>query len=119
MGWILGLLEEIDPMSFEIMQYEVSPLIESVHKIALNEFLSRTLVSMWDWEIRTQHMFQDNRLNMVNDVIVLPSKLVDRLKGCGYKTRKEVYDIFTLHHVKLHYWSPDKHWGKNNYKFEA
>ena len=115
---ILGHIEEIRLIDFPRMEKDAEHMISSIHRIVIREFMSRSLLSMWDWEVRTQHMFEHNTLQNVQDVIVLPSRQVDRLQGCGYVTRKEVYDIFKLYHIKLNNWSPENHRSKMNYKFK-
>ena len=95
----------------------VASIVELIHKMALGEFLSRSLESLWDWEIRTKNMFINNHLWSINDVSMLPDKKVNRLVGCGYITRKEVYDVFCQYHLRLKFWDPEKHYSKINYRF--
>jgi hypothetical protein len=95
----------------------VESIVECIHKIAMKELFSRSLESMWDWEIRTKNMFINNHLYRISDVATLPDRKVNRLMGCGYTTRKEVYDVFWQYHLRLKYWEPDKHYSKLNYKF--
>ena len=95
----------------------IESLVELIHKLAYNEFLSRRIDSMWDWELRTKNMFVNNHLHKVGDVAGLPIGKVNRLIGCGYITRKEVYDVFWMYHLRLKFWEPDKHYSKLNYKF--
>lgn len=114
---IIGCLREIRQLDFVGMGEKAEHLIGSIHRIAMREFLSRRIVTVWDWEIRTKHMFEDNGLVSIGEVVRLSLGHVNRLKGCGYKTRKEVYDIFMLYHLKLNNWSPEYHYSKTNYKF--
>lgn len=116
--WALGELREIHPLQFPQMEQEAEHIIASLHRIAMTEFMSRTILSVWDWEVRTKHVFENNHIQYVKDVITLTIGQVNRLVGCGYKTRKEVYEIFTLFHIRLAHWSPEKHWNKNSYKFQ-
>jgi hypothetical protein len=95
----------------------VESIVECIHKIAMRELSSRSLESMWGWEVRTVHMFSNNHLYHVGDVVGLPLGKVNRLVGCGYQTRKEVYDVFCMYHLKLIHWIPELHYSKNNYKF--
>jgi hypothetical protein len=102
----------------EITQEEgIESVIELIHKEALKEFMSRSVHSMWDWELRTKNMFINNHLYRIGDVAGLPVGKVNRLMGCGYTTKKEVYDVFYLHHLKLKFWNPDVPYTKMNYKF--
>jgi hypothetical protein len=95
----------------------VESLVELIHKVAMKELYSRSLESVWDWELRTKNMFVNNHLHKVGDVAGLPIGKVNRLIGCGYTTRKEVYDVFWQYHLRLKYWEPDKHYSRGNYKF--
>jgi len=95
----------------------IESIVECIHKVAMKELFIRTLESMWDWEVRTKNMFKDNHLYKVSDVATLPTGKVNRLIGCGYITRKEVYDVFWMYHLNLKFWAPDKHYSKMNYKF--
>lgn len=95
----------------------VESLVELIHKVAMKELMSRSLESVWDWELRTKNMFINNHLHRIEDIITLPVGKVNRLIGCGYTTRKEVYDVFCMYHLRLKYWEPDKHYSKGNYKF--
>lgn len=116
-GIAIGCINEIRQIDFLSMGHNAEHMIASIHRIAMRELFSRRLVTVWDWEIRTRHMFENNKLYIVQDVITLSPGHVNRLKGCGYKTRKEVYDIFILYHIKLNNWSPEHHYSKANYKF--
>jgi hypothetical protein len=95
----------------------IESVVECIHKIAMKELYVRSLGSMWDWEVRTKNMFKDNHLYKVGDVAMLPTGKVNRLIGCGYITRKEVYDVFWTYHLRLKFWAPDKHYSKMSYKF--
>jgi hypothetical protein len=115
---IVGCIGEIRLIDFSKMEKDAEHMISSVHRIALREMLSRSLMSMWDWEVRTQRMFEHNALQKVQDVVVLSLGQVNRLQRCGYVARKEVYSIFTLYHIKLNNWSPEHHRSKAHYKFK-
>lgn len=114
-----GELREYDaiPLLFEEMGAEVESIVASIHQTAMREFLSRDVVTMWKWEPRTEHMFDNNHLQSVAHVVDLSVGMVNRLKGCGYTTRKEVYDVFRMYHLKLNHWAPERHRSKANYKF--
>jgi hypothetical protein len=111
--WMLGHVSEIHQMHFEIMEEEAEHIVGSLHRIALSELLSRSITSMWDWEMRTKNMFQHNALTYIRDVTSLSVGRVNRLMGCGYVTRKEVFDVFCLYHLKLTHWQP----REVNYRF--
>jgi hypothetical protein len=108
---------EASLVDFTNIEEEAESIVECIHKMACQELLSRTLLSMWRWELRTIHMFEANHLQIISDVMRLQLGKVNRLKGCGYVTRKEVYDVFYLYHINLKHWSPELHHSKYNYKF--
>ena len=85
----------------------IESLVELIHKLAYKEFLSRRIDSMWDWELRTKNMFINNHLHRIGDVTTLPVEKVKRLIGCGYTTKKEVYDVFFMYHLRLKFWNPN------------
>jgi hypothetical protein len=95
----------------------VGSIVELVHKAVFQEMMSRSLESAWGWEVRTKHMFESNNLNTVGDVVLLKEGNVNRLIGCGYTTRKEVYEVFCMFHLRLKFWEPEKHRSRVNYKF--
>lgn len=95
----------------------VESIVELVHKVAFKELMSRTLDSVWGWEMRTLHMFENNNLHVVENVAMLPAAKVNRLVGCGYTTRKEVYEVFCAYHLRLKFWEPEKHYSRMHYKF--
>jgi hypothetical protein len=99
------------------IQEGIESVVECIHKVAMEELFVRNLKTMWDWEVRTKNMFKDNHLYKVGDVAMLPTGKVNRLIGCGYTTRKEVYDVFWTYHIRLKFWAPDKHYSKMNYRF--
>ena len=102
----LGHINEIDQIDFTWMDEKVQYVIASLHRIALSELLSRKITSVWDWEPRTLHMFERNVLVSINDVTSLTQGRVNRLIGCGYTTRNEVYEVFHMYHIKLTRWQP-------------
>jgi hypothetical protein len=63
--------------------------------------------------MRTGHMFDNNNLQIVRDITILSQGQVNRLAGCGQTTRKEVYDVFCMYHLRLKHWQPKD----VNYKF--
>lgn len=104
-------------IDFTNMGEEVESIVEWIHKLSFKELISRSIESMWDWEIRTKNMFVNNHLYKVGDITSLPLGKVNRLIGCGYTTRKEVYDVFFMYHLRLKFWEPDMHYSKMNYVF--
>lgn len=115
----LGELQEYEGslVDFEEMGEAAESIVECIHHRALAELLSRSVESMWDWEVRTKNMFENNYLKTLQDVVSLSMGRVNRLVGCGYYTRKEVYEVFCLYHVKLQYWAPEMGREYKRYKF--
>jgi hypothetical protein len=95
----------------------IESVVELIHKTALQEFCSRDINSVWDWQTQTKGMFKSNFIYKVSDIIVLPAGRVNRLISCGYSARKEVYDVFCMYHLQLNTWKPEEHYSKKNYKF--
>lgn len=121
---ILALTEpkeryELSLVDFVELEKEdgLESIVGHIHNIALKELTSRTLGSMWSWEVGTKRMFEYNKLEKVRDITALSIGAVNRLTGCGYKTRKEIYDVFCMYHLRLKHWSPELHYSKQNYKF--
>ena len=110
-----GELRENEASLVDLTNVEegVEGIVECIHQIMLSELLSRSIVSMWDWEVRTRHMFEQNALICLRDITSLSIGGARRLIGCGYTTRKEVYDVFCMYHMKLKHWAP----RNMNYKF--
>jgi len=115
----MGELREYEGslVDFTNMEESAESIIECIHQMAYRELVSRPISSMWGWEIRTKHMFANNHLQFVGDIMGLSLGHVNRLSGCGYVTRKEVYDVFCVYHLRLKHWAPELHWEKANYKF--
>ena len=107
---MIGEVKEVSIVDFPNMEEKAEYIIGSIHRIAMSEFMSRDILSMWEWEVRTKSVFEHNHIHHIKDVVTLTLGQVNRLIGCGYKTRKEIYDIFVLYHIKLKNWSPEKHW---------
>jgi len=105
---------EASLIDFVTMGDEVESVVECLHRMALKEFMSRTLLGVWGWETRTQHMFEENQLHTVKDIVNLSQMQVNNLTGCGRVTKKEVYEVFCMYHVRLKYWETKRH---GNYKF--
>lgn len=116
----LGMVDEIHQhidITHLCEDHGIDVVIGYLHKISFRELMSRSIDSMWGWELRTKHMFENNKIQKIGDVTSLEVGKVNRLIGCGYKTRKEVYDVFCVYHLRLKNWSPNGHWEKMNYRF--
>jgi DNA-directed RNA polymerase alpha subunit len=98
---------EVSLIDFTEMEEEVESIVECIHHMALKEFMSRTIQSVWGWEVRTQHMFDDNHIHTIQDIVSLSQMEVNNLTGCGRVTRKEVYEVLCMYHIKLKYWNPN------------
>lgn len=113
----LGMKDEVLVMDLVwCAEHEMIEIIEFIHSVAYIELLSRDVMSVWPWGLRVEHMFLKNKLNTVSDVISLDLRQINRLLGCGYKTRKEVYDVFCSYGLKLQSWTPGHYWERM--KFE-
>lgn len=99
-------------LDFTLMGKEAEDIVVSIHQLAMTEFMSRDIFQVWDWEIRTKHVFKNNYIQQVRDVLVLTKSQVKQLVGCGRITQKEVYDIFKMFNIQL------DNWRSPNYKFK-
>ena len=95
----------------------VEPVVQLLHKMALKELLSRNVLSVWDWEIRTRHMFETNKMVVVGDLVHKTQEDVRKLIGCGDVTKKEVYEAFMTYHIRLKFWKSRIATSHNEYKF--
>ena len=113
----LGVRSEIQSIDFVGWEYGAEEAMEFIHAVAYVELLSRNVLVMWDWGARTQNMLLKNKLNTISDIMSLDLRQINRLSGCGYKTRKEVYDVFCSYGLKMAAWMPGHYWERMNYKF--
>ena len=112
----LGHVQEINPMNFVDMGDTVQNLIAQIHIICLEEFMSRSVLSVWCWSRRVENIFRNNKINKLQDLLNMTLHQVNRLTSCGFKSRKEIYEIFIKeYNIKLHNWNPDHHWDKYLY----
>lgn len=120
---VLGVVGEVHSYDFTSLGSfgeslrEVEEIIEFIHAVAYVELLSRPVETMCDWPIRVKTMFLRNRLVTVSDVMCLNLDQVNRLAGCGYKTRQEVYQTFNGYGLSIESWMPGHYWDRMNYKF--
>ena len=94
----------------------VESVVKLLHNTAIKELLSRNILSVWDWELRTKNMFQANKMEVVNDLVNKKQEDMKRIVGCGETTKKEVYEAFLMYHIRLKYWKPRVTDG--DYKFQ-
>lgn len=114
-NFMLGAIGEVIPYDFTNMGWEAKPLIEQINIIAFTELVNRSLFDSFDWGTRVKNMFLRNKLKTVGNVVFLSLEDVNRLSYCGYKTRKEVYDVFLNElNMELKQWNPDKYWESVN-----
>lgn len=114
-NFMLGAIGEVIPYDFTNMGWEAKPLIEQINIIAFTELVNRSLFDSFDWGTRVKNMFLRNKLKTVGNVVFLSLEDVNRLSYCGYKTRKEVYDVFLNElNMELKQWNPDEYWESVN-----
>ena len=94
----------------------IESVVKLLHNTAIQELLSRNILSVWDWELRTKNMFQANKLKVVNDLVNKKQEDMKQIVGCGETTKKEVYAAFLMYHIRLKYWKPRINEG--DYKFQ-
>lgn len=111
--FFIGMKGEILPYDFTDLGWEAKGLMESLHHILYGELMSRPSLTMWDWSIRTKNVFLRNKLLTVGNVVHVTIDTINNFYGCGYKTRKEVYNVFKEElNMMLMNWSPDLYWAK-------
>lgn len=116
---ILGVIGEVQPYDITCMNYEeIEEVTDFLHAVGYVEMMSRRLETMEDWSVRVKTMFLRNRLIHISDILSLTLKQVNRLSGCGYKVRQEVYQVMCNYGCKLDAWMPGHYWERMNYKFE-
>lgn len=115
----LGVIGEVRPYDITCMSYEaIEEVTDFLHAVGYVEMMSRPLETMEDWSTRVKMMFLRNRLIHISDVLSLTLKQVNRLTGCGYKVRQEVYQVMCSYGCKLDAWMPGHYWERMDYKFE-
>ena len=115
----LGARHEIIPYDFtELGAGEIEEVVEFIHAVAYVELIGRPLLTMADWSPRTVSMFLRHRMNVISDIMSLDLRQINRLVGCGHKTRQEVYNVFCEYGMKLDSWMPGHYWARMNYQFK-
>lgn len=115
---VLGVIGEVKSYDISCMNYEaIEEVTDFLHAVGYVEMISRPLETMEDWSIRVKNMFLRNRLIYISDVLSLDLKQVNRLSGCGYKVRQEVYQVMGSYGCKVEAWMPGHYWERMNYKF--
>jgi len=117
---LLGMRDEILSIDFMyVNDEEVACIMEFVHKIAWQELISRTILSMAEWSSHAKTVFINHSFSQVGHIIILTKDEVNRLYGCGYMTRKEIFEVFKSYGIVLSGWEPGHYYEKRNcrYKF--
>ncbi len=111
---MLGVVGEVIPYDFTNLGWNALELIEALNKVLYDHLINRPLLEEADWSVRTRNMFLRNRLTKVGQVLFMDVDHVNRLAGCGYQTRKNVYEEFQKKGIDLPAWKPEKYWEKYN-----
>lgn len=115
---LLGMRDEVLPIDLSYTdEEEIAMIMDFVHELAYTELLSREIMSMWEWSVRTQGVLAQNNLIQVGHIVGLSKIEVNRMAGCGYKTRKEIYDVYKSYGLIMPNWSPGMYYEKANYQF--
>ena len=117
---LLGARSEILAIDFMyVNDEEIACIMEFVHDIMWQELLSRSIRSMAEWSSHAQTVFTQNGFSQVGHIIGLTKNEVNRLKGCGYITRMEIYNIYKYYGLIMPQWEPGVYYEKQNnrYKF--
>jgi ERCC4-type nuclease len=92
--------------------------VDFVHNVTWKELLSRTIKSMHDWSSRVNTLCLQYDFNLIGHLVVLSKNEVNYLEGCGYKTRKEIYDVYKSYGLTMPNWQPGGYYEKKNYIFD-
>lgn len=116
---IVGTINEIVPVDMSCMdEKEIRIVLDFIHHIAWKELLSRPIHSMKDWSARANTLFLEYDFVLIGHLAVLSKNEVVELNGCGYKTKKEIYDTCKSYGLTLPNWVPGTYYEeKPNYIF--
>ena len=116
---VLGMQYEVLSIDMNYMNNrEVELIVDFVHHIAWKELLSRTIKSMCDWSSRANTLFIEHNFRFIGHLVVLSKDEVSKLNGCGYKTRKEVYETYKSYGLIMQNWMPGDYYERRNYVFK-
>ena len=116
---MLGTFDEVMLIDMiYIDELELEQIIEFIHEIAYHELLSRNVKSMTDWSVRAISLFNRYDFSIIDHIVSLTKNQVNALNGCGYKTRKEIYDTCISYGLTVPTWTPGDYYNKMNYIFE-
>lgn len=107
----LGTKEEIIPYDFSYLGWEAREITEFIHDTAYAELVARPINSLC-WSVRVDNMFRANKLNSIGMVMNISIESINNLYGCGFKTRREVYEVFESYGIVLDQWHPDRYYDK-------
>lgn len=111
--FVIGVRDEIMPVSFVEMGWETQWIIEKLHIIAYNELIHRNILTVFDWSLRTKNIFLHNNIRAIGHVICAELRYINNLVGCGFKSRREIYEVFNYElGIKLNQWNPDLYMDK-------
>lgn len=114
----LGVREEIVAYDFTHLGWDAQEIVGFIYDVAFTELVSRNIFEVWDWSQRVKNMFMRNRLDTVGKVMHISVKDINKLGGCGYKSRNEVFMVFESLGMKLPNWEPSNYWNKYSDKKE-
>lgn len=108
----LGVKEEIVSYDFTELGWDAQEIVEFMYSVAFTEMVSRNVLHMWDWSVRVKNMLVRNKLDTVGKVMHIEVIEINKLWGCGFKSRKEIYDVFKSLNIELKNWHPNHYWDK-------
>ena len=115
----LGEIKElyIIDHDFVMMGHDARYMMEKIHTWAKMELMCRDVLYITDWSSRTRHMLENNEFTTIGHVCHTPIQVINRLPQCGYKIRREVYNVFDIElKIKLHQWNPDQYLDKHRFE---
>lgn len=116
MKLMLGTKNEVIPIDFTTWGWGAKDIISQIYSIVFTELVNRDIFTVGDWSVRTKNMFLNNNIKKVMDLLEINLngvQSVNNLIGCGFKTRKQIYERFKELNIELSSWNPDYYWTKS------
>lgn len=108
----LGVREEVIPYDFVYLGWDAHEITDFIYSVAFTEMVSRPVLDLWDWSVRVRHLLIENNLNTVGKIMHISLGEINALRGCGFKLRKEIYDVMKMLNIPAENWHPNKYWEK-------
>lgn len=108
----LGVREEVMSYDFTYLGWEAYEITEFIYSVAFTELVSRPVLDIWDWSVRVRTLLIENNLDTVGKMMHIKVEEINTLRRCGFKLRKEIYEVLTSLSIPVENWHPNKYWDK-------